>query len=82
LSAAADRGVLDLLHGILAKELIKRIEDGSATASDLSVAAKLLRDNGVYLIGSKADNLADGLAESLPFRDTPQSIQTEDQYVQ
>ncbi|TXR49884.1 hypothetical protein [Phyllobacterium endophyticum] len=38
---------LELLHNAVVKALADRIADGTASASDLAVAAKMLKDNGI-----------------------------------
>jgi hypothetical protein len=39
--------ILSNLHLALSKELLSRIQNGTATAADLSVAAKFLKDHGI-----------------------------------
>ena len=46
--------------------LLRRIEDGSASASDLAVARALLKDNGITAVpaqGSPMGNLKDYVSE-------------------
>ena len=38
------------LHGVLAEELLKRVKDPEAKASDLNVARQFLKDNGIEAI--------------------------------
>ena len=38
------------LHGVLAEELLKRVKDPEAKASDLNVARQFLKDNGIECI--------------------------------
>lgn len=62
---------LDSLHTELAKELLRRVKSGEATASELSVAAKFLKDNDVIVDdagvpGSPTGELAQGISQ-LPF---------------
>jgi hypothetical protein len=53
------------LHEKLATDLLERIKDGKATASDLSVARQFLKDNNVS--GVPAENTPiRNLAEELP----------------
>lgn len=57
------------MHVGLAQELLKRIENGTATASDLNVARAFLKDNGIE--GSQKNHKPLGaLAEKLPFAPT------------
>ena len=52
--------IMNALHGVVAGELKKRIEDGSATAADISNAIKFLKDNGI-----EADALSNPGVKSL-----------------
>lgn len=55
---------LEELHGALAKELARRIKEGSATAADLSVALNLLNKSGVVSLvtpGTPANILDDAM---------------------
>jgi len=58
--------VLASLHTALASDLLRRIEDGSAQAADLSVARQFLKDNGIDALASSSKPLAN-LAKTLPF---------------
>ena len=44
---SATEETLSDLHESLAKELLRKIKSGNATASELSVAVKFLKDNGI-----------------------------------
>jgi hypothetical protein len=44
---SATEETMSELHEILAKELVRKIKSGEATASELSVAVKFLKDNGI-----------------------------------
>ena len=57
---------LGSLHEALASDLLRRIQDGSATAADLSVARQFLKDNGIDALAQHSEPLAN-LAKSLPF---------------
>lgn len=55
---------LHQLHDEVAKDLLRRIKSGEATASDISNAIKLLKDNGIEAEpakGSAMGDLLDGL---------------------
>lgn len=65
-SSAASQDALERLHNSLVEALVQRIADGTASAADLSVAAKLLKDNGITA-EIKPGNPLDQLAGSLPF---------------
>ena len=62
----ASNSELDSLHGLVARELMKKIRSGEATSSDFSVAVKFLKDNGVEQVALPGTPVAD-LAASLPF---------------
>ena len=44
---SAKEETLGELHEALANELLRKIKTGEATASELSVAVKFLKDNGI-----------------------------------
>lgn len=44
---AASEGTLGLLHTLVAQSLIDKIKAGEATASDVSNALKMLKDNNI-----------------------------------
>lgn len=58
---------MDVLHEVVTKELLARVQSGEATASELSVAVKFLKDNGASLDVITAESPMAGLLESLPF---------------
>ena len=62
-----DRDILELLHQKVAEELLARIKSGEATASELSVAVKFLKDNNANLDVVTAESPLGNLLESLPF---------------
>ena len=43
----ATEDVLAALHGAMAEAMAKKLKDGTATASDLSVIRQFLKDNGI-----------------------------------
>jgi hypothetical protein len=62
----ATQEILENLHGVLAEELMARIQSGTALPSDMANAIKFLKDNhieGLPVIGSPLGNLV----ESMPF---------------
>lgn len=65
---------MDTLHDAVTQELLLRVKSGEATASELSVAVKFLKDNGASLDVITAESPMAGLLESLPF-DTVENIQ-------
>lgn len=65
---------MDTLHDVVTQELLLRVKSGEATASELSVAVKFLKDNGASLDVITAESPMAGLLESLPF-DATENIQ-------
>ena len=59
--------LMDVLHEAVTNELLARVQSGEATASELSVAVKFLKDNGASLDVITAESPMAGLLESLPF---------------
>lgn len=57
---------LDSLHGLVAKELARKLKSGEYTAADLNVARQFLKDNGVEQAAIPGTPVHD-LASSLPF---------------
>ncbi|MBL4783870.1 MAG: hypothetical protein JKY49_00430 [Cohaesibacteraceae bacterium] len=57
----ATKEVLEALHAGVANDLIRKLNDNSISAQELSVAVKFLKDNGIEAItasGSSMDSLA------------------------
>ncbi len=54
------------LHGVLAEQLLKRVKDPEAKASDLNVARQFLKDNGIEDIPVDNSPLK-ALVDELPF---------------
>ena len=52
----ADRKTIDKLHEEVTQQLLLRVRIGEATASELSVAVKFLKDNGASLDVLMSDN--------------------------
>ncbi len=59
----------------LVEKLLEKIDDGSATAADLSVARHLLKDNGID-ISSKARGAGNlhRLSDAMPFQDPETNV--------
>lgn len=73
----ASSEMFELLHGILTKELINRIESGEATTADLRAAIDWLAKNditGVPVEDSPLASLA-GLIPELTFEEIAEEIQ-------
>jgi len=64
--AKAKDELLEMLHGALAEEFLRRIKDGTATAADLSAARQFLKDNGIDA-APKEGSPMNNLMENLPF---------------
>jgi len=58
---------MDILHEAVTQELLLRVRSGEATASELSVAVKFLKDNGASLDAIMAESPMDNLLKDLPF---------------
>ena len=67
-----DREQLEILHAAVANELLDRVKSGEATASELSVAVKVLKDNNANLDVVTAESPLGNLLENLPFDITEQ----------
>jgi len=52
------------LHEALSKELLERINNGTAKPQDLAVAAKFLKDNGIDALPTEGSTVVD-LAKAL-----------------
>ena len=63
----ADRKTIDKLHEEVTQQLLLRVRSGEATASELSVAVKFLKDNGASLDVIMSDNPIASLLKELPF---------------
>ena len=64
-----DRKILDELHEGVAKDLLAKVKSGEATASELSVAAKFLKDNGACLEVINTESPMANILEALPFEE-------------
>lgn len=62
---AANNDTMAAIHEAVAQELLRLIKSGEAKSSDLSVAVKFLKDNGIEAIAAQDSPLAN-LAASLP----------------
>jgi hypothetical protein len=45
--AVTEKQLMDTLHDAVTKDLLMRVQSGEATASELSVAVKFLKDNEI-----------------------------------
>tara|TARA_Y100000361_G_scaffold41014_2_gene35175 strand:+ start:4622 stop:4852 length:231 start_codon:yes stop_codon:yes gene_type:complete len=61
------------LQDIIIDDLINKIKSGEATASELSVARQLLKDNGIQAVATD-DSPMKELVASLPFDDDSEHV--------
>lgn len=59
------RDMLSNLHTAVAEELLARVKSGNASAAELTVAAKFLKDNHIECVPT-ADNALGKLVSSIP----------------
>jgi hypothetical protein len=64
-----DTKILDELHDSVAKDLLQKVKSGEATASELSVATKFLKDNGAVHEVVTSESPMANLLEALPFEE-------------
>lgn len=64
-----DKTMLDELQVAVANELLCRVKSGEATASELSVAVKFLKDNNASLDVITSDSPLAALLKELPFEE-------------
>jgi hypothetical protein len=64
-----DRKILDELHESVAQDLLQKVKSGEASASELSVATKFLKDNGACLEVINTESPMANLLEALPFEE-------------
>lgn len=62
---AAKEELLGALHEAVAQDLLRRLNSGEATASDVSNAIKFLKDNGIEAIMAENSPLHD-LVKDMP----------------
>lgn len=70
---ATNPDVMAAIHEAVAQELLRLIKSGEAKSSDLSVAVKFLKDNGIEAIAAEHSPLAN-LAASLPSFDEDDAL--------
>lgn len=69
--------VMEDLHGAVASSLLDRVQTGEASASELAVAVKFLKDNGIDS-NIKPESPLLNLATSLPFQDPDAPLTSQD----
>lgn len=55
MSKKASSDLLEELHALVTKEFLTRLRSGEATAAELSVMVKFLKDNNIQAIAGEAD---------------------------
>lgn len=61
-----NKDILEAIHSALAQELLRKIQNGDATPSDLSVARQFLKDNGIDAAPDVSQPMLN-LAKIMPF---------------
>lgn len=61
-----NKEILEQIHNALSQELLRKIQDGSATATELNVARQFLKDNGVDCAPEASQPMLN-LARIMPF---------------
>lgn len=61
---------MQVLHDAVTDDLLHRVQSGEASASELSVAVKFLKDNGASHDIITAESPLANLLQALPFDDT------------
>jgi len=69
-----EKQLMDSLHDAVTRDLLMRVQSGEASASELSVAVKFLKDNGASLDVITAESPMASLLENLPF-DSVENLQ-------
>jgi hypothetical protein len=64
-----ERELLEQLHDAVTMDLLMKVKGGEATASELSVAVKFLKDNGATLDVVTSESPMASLLDSLPFEE-------------
>ena len=62
-----EKQLIDSLHEAVTQQLLLRVRSGEATASELSVAVKFLKDNGASLDVIMSESPMANLLQDLPF---------------
>jgi len=70
---AAKEELLGALHEAVASDLLRRVQTGEASASEMSVVIKFLKDNGIEALATE-NNALGKLAEEMPEFDNEESL--------
>lgn len=66
------KNVLDKLHSDVAQDLLDRVNSGEATAAELGIAIKFLKDNNVTVDIEDSEPVLN-LAKALPFTEAKEA---------
>lgn len=61
----ASEELLGMLHDVVAKDLLRRIQSGEANPAELNAAIKFLKDNGIESVNEEGSDI-NKLAFALP----------------
>lgn len=61
-----NKDILEQIHTALCQELLRKIQDGSASATELNVARQMLKDNGIDCAPMASQPMLN-LAKIMPF---------------
>lgn len=59
----ATQDLLEQLHGLIAADMLKRLQSGECEAKDWAVIVKFLKDNGIDSLATGTDGAADAFAK-------------------
>tara|TARA_R100000808_G_scaffold1960_4_gene8355 strand:- start:9671 stop:9931 length:261 start_codon:yes stop_codon:yes gene_type:complete len=76
MSAEISEEVLSQIHESLAKELLIRIQEGTATPTDLNVARQMLKDNNITVTPASNSPLVN-ILDDLPYDEKGTIIRSE-----
>jgi len=66
---AAKEELLGMLHEAVASDLLRRVQSGEATSSEMSVVVKFLKDNGIEALATENNSLGKIVQEMPEFTD-------------
>lgn len=59
----ATQDLLEQLHGLIAADMLKRLQTGACEAKDWAVIVKFLKDNGIDGLANDKDGAASAFAD-------------------
>lgn len=63
MSGKATTELMEKLHGKIAADMLKRLEDGDCEAKDWAVIVKFLKDNAIDTVGDQSGDADDAFAQ-------------------